>query len=109
MWLIVCPRSVYRQERRGADNYDTNTDATEDEDTPASYSGGPGFKSGRGEQLCLYFFVLFSVPPGECRDSTLKLDHDRFLSNHFENIVLVIENASLNSLQTKIQTTCEEV
>jgi len=28
-----------------------------------------------------------SVPPGECRSSTLKLGHDRFLPNPFQLII----------------------
>jgi hypothetical protein len=41
--------------------------------TPALYSGGPGFKSLPGDRLSwLRFFVFFfSVLPGECRYSTL--------------------------------------
>jgi hypothetical protein len=42
--------------------------------TPASYSGGPRFKSRPGDRLSwLRFFVVFSIPPGECRESTLKI------------------------------------
>jgi hypothetical protein len=47
------------------------------------------------------------VPPGECWDSTLKLDHNRFLPNPFQSgihfiecyIALVTEKVSLNKLQ----------
>jgi hypothetical protein len=57
---------------------------------------------------------IFSVPPGECRDSTSKLCYDRFLPNpfqfiiyvsitfSFDAIILVTENASLNKLQIYI-------
>jgi hypothetical protein len=39
--------------------------------SPASYSGGAGFKSRPGDRLSwLRFVVVFSVPPGKCRDST---------------------------------------
>jgi hypothetical protein len=42
--------------------------------TPASYKRRPGFKSQPGERLSrLRIFVVFSVPPGECRYSTLNL------------------------------------
>jgi hypothetical protein len=55
--------------------------------TPASYSGGSGFKSWPGDQLpwmsCSWFS---SVYPSECRDSTLILDHERFLPNPFQFI-----------------------
>jgi hypothetical protein len=38
----------------------------------ATYLGGPGFKSQTGNWLSwLWFFVISSVPPGKCRDSTL--------------------------------------
>jgi hypothetical protein len=33
------------------------------------------------------FLWLYSVPPGECRNSTLKLGLDRFLPNHFQFII----------------------
>jgi hypothetical protein len=32
------------------------------------------------------FVVVFSVSPGECRNSTLKLGHDRFLRNRLQFI-----------------------
>jgi hypothetical protein len=56
--------------------------------TPASYSGSPGFKSRSTERLSwLRFSWFFSIPPGECRNSTLKLDHARFLPNPFHFII----------------------
>jgi hypothetical protein len=39
--------------------------------TPASYAGGPGFKSWPRDQLSLSLSWLSSVLPGKCRDSTL--------------------------------------
>jgi hypothetical protein len=56
---------------------------------PASYLGGSGFKSQpRDRQSWLRFSRFFSVTPGECRDSTLKLGHDHFLPNPFQFIVI---------------------
>jgi hypothetical protein len=48
-----------------------------------SYSRGLGFKcrSGGGYPEVLRGFS--QSPPGKCRDSTLKLGHDRFLPNFF--------------------------
>jgi hypothetical protein len=57
--------------------------------TPPSYGGGPGFYSGTTRTVILieFFFVIFSVFPDDCRDSTLKLGHDRFLSNPYQLII----------------------
>jgi hypothetical protein len=78
--------------------------------SPASYLGGPRFKFRPGDRLSWLRFSWFSsVPPGKCRDSTLKLGHDRFLPHPFQCfihlssfhstlIVLVAEKASLNKL-----------
>jgi hypothetical protein len=56
--------------------------------TPDSYSGSPGFKSRPGYRLPWLRFPWFSsVPPGEFRDSTLTLGHDRFLPNPSQFIV----------------------
>jgi hypothetical protein len=61
----------------------------------------------------LEFLWFSSVPPGEFRDSTLKVGHDCFLSNHFQllikllssfipcYIVRVTKNHPLNKLQIK--------
>jgi hypothetical protein len=38
--------------------------------TPASHSGGPGFKSRSGDRLFWYFSCFSSVPSDECRDTT---------------------------------------
>jgi hypothetical protein len=47
--------------------------------TPASYTGDPKFKARPGDRLSNWgFSCFFSVPPGECRDSTLKLGYNRF-------------------------------
>jgi hypothetical protein len=47
--------------------------------------GGPGFKSRPGDRLSWLRFLCFSsIPPGECRDSTSTLGHDRFLPNPFQ-------------------------
>jgi hypothetical protein len=52
--------------------------------TPALYSGGPGFKSWPGDQLCWLRFLWFSsVPPGKCQDSTVKLGCVCFLPHPF--------------------------
>jgi hypothetical protein len=57
--------------------------------TPASYSRGPGLKSRPGyQQCCLRFSRSSSVPPGEYRDSTLKLGHYRLLPNPFKFIII---------------------
>jgi hypothetical protein len=64
------------------------------------------------------FSCFFSVPPSECRYSTLKLGSDRFHPTPFwfiisyhpfirRYIVLVTETASLNKLQTNRTNTCE--
>jgi hypothetical protein len=54
----------------------------------SSCSGNPGFKSRPGDWLSwMRVFVLSSVPPGECRNSTLKLGHDRFLPSRFQFII----------------------
>jgi hypothetical protein len=56
--------------------------------TPAWYSGGPGFKSLRGDRLPrLSFFMFFSVPPGKLRETALKLGHDRFIPHYFQLII----------------------
>jgi hypothetical protein len=56
--------------------------------TPASYSGGPVFKSRPGDLLSwLRVFVVFLSPPGKYRDGTLKLGCHRFLPRHFQFIV----------------------
>jgi hypothetical protein len=48
--------------------------------SPASYSGGPGFNSRPGDRLCsLRFFLVVLSPPGKCWDSTLKLVPNLFL------------------------------
>jgi hypothetical protein len=44
---------------------------------------------GLGDLLSwLRFFVVFLVSPGDWRDSAFKLGHDRFLSNHFQFIII---------------------
>jgi hypothetical protein len=72
--------------------------------TPASYSGGPRFKSrSRRPAIPTEVFLLFySVAPGECRDKTLKLGRDRFLPNLFQFIVIHLSTLSstLCSLDT---------
>jgi len=84
------------------------------QNTHASCLGCPRFKSRRrGDRLSWLRFSWFStVPPRECRDSTLKLGHDRFVPNPFQFIIrlsyhrhLVIEKASLNKLPTNEPTT----
>jgi hypothetical protein len=53
--------------------------------TPASYSGGPEFRSRPRDRLSwLRFSLLSSEPPRKCRDSTLELDQDRFLLSPFQ-------------------------
>jgi hypothetical protein len=50
----------------------------------------PGSNLGPGDWLSwLSFFVVFSVTPGECRDSTLKLGDDSFLPNPFQFIIII--------------------
>jgi hypothetical protein len=51
--------------------------------TPASYSGGPMFKSRPG----LKFSWFSSVLPEKCLDSVLKLDHNSFLLHPFLFII----------------------
>jgi hypothetical protein len=49
----------------------------------------PGSNLGPGDRLYSLSFSQFSsVPPGECRDCTLKLGHDRFLSNPFQCMII---------------------
>jgi hypothetical protein len=49
---------------------------------PVSFSGGPKFKSRPGDRISwMMFSWLYSVSPGESRDSNFKLVHDRFLPN----------------------------
>jgi hypothetical protein len=78
--------------------------------TPASYSGGSGFKSWPRDRLSwLRFLVVFLSPPGKCWESTLILGHahSHIVSNsYFTNlpsirrpIFCVTEKASLNKLQ----------
>jgi hypothetical protein len=56
--------------------------------TPAWYSGGPGFKSLPGDRLPrLRFFMFFSVPPGKLRKTALKLGHGRFIPHYFQSII----------------------
>jgi hypothetical protein len=58
---------------------------------PASYSGGPGFKSRPEDRLSWLTFAWFSsIRSGEYRGSTLKLGHDRFLPNHFRFIMIYL-------------------
>jgi hypothetical protein len=69
--------------------------------TPASYSGGPGFKisARRPAILAEVFRGFFSVPSGECIDSALKLGYNRFLPNPFQFIIhLSSFHSSLYSL-----------
>jgi hypothetical protein len=55
---------------------------------PASYTGGPGFKSWPGDRLSwLRTTVLSSVPLGECWGIPLKLDHDSVVPNSFQVII----------------------
>jgi hypothetical protein len=50
--------------------------------TPASYSGGPGFKHRPGNRLSrLRYFVVFSGIPGKCRD--LKIGTRQLPSSFF--------------------------
>jgi hypothetical protein len=55
-------------------------------DTPTSYLGGPGFDSRSRRPASDWGFVVFSVPPGECRDITLKLGHYHLLPNPLQFI-----------------------
>jgi hypothetical protein len=56
--------------------------------TPAYYSGGPGFRSQPGARLVTEVYRGFLVPLGECRDRTeKKIDHDLFLLYPFQLIV----------------------
>jgi hypothetical protein len=78
----------------------------------ALYLGGPGFKSQPWRPATLIeVFRAMSVPPGEFRDSTLKLGHYRFLPNPFQVVILLVilpstlyslvtEKASLNKHQS---------
>jgi hypothetical protein len=57
--------------------------------TSASYSEGPRFKfQPERPAIPIEVYVGFSVHPGECLDSTLKLGHDRFLPNPFQFITI---------------------
>jgi hypothetical protein len=57
--------------------------------TTASNSGVPGSNLCPGDRLSSLRFLWFSsVPPGYCRDSTLKLGHDRFLPDIFKFIII---------------------
>jgi hypothetical protein len=50
--------------------------------TRTLYLGGLGFDyRPRRPAILIEFLWFFSVPPGECRDSTLKLSYDRFVPN----------------------------
>jgi hypothetical protein len=52
--------------------------------TPTSYLGGAGFDSRpRLPDVLSEVFVVFISPSSECRDSTLKLGNDHFLTNFF--------------------------
>jgi hypothetical protein len=56
--------------------------------TPASYSGGPGFKRRPGDRLSwLRVFVVFLSPSRPTRESALKLGHDRFLPKPFQYVI----------------------
>jgi hypothetical protein len=53
-----------------------------------AYSVGLGLKSRPGNWLSWLSFSLFSsVPPGELRDSSLKLSHDHILPNNLQFII----------------------
>jgi hypothetical protein len=73
-------------------------------DTPASYSGGPGFISWlrRPAFLIEGFSVFFSVPPVECRDNLkigpLPLPTESFPIRHHSRITL---SSTLYSLLTE--------
>jgi hypothetical protein len=74
----LCSNSVFRCFVKNK-NYFSKTLPNFVVSTPGSYSGGPGFKSRLGTgypDLC--FSRFSSVPPCKCRNSTLKLGHDRF-------------------------------
>jgi hypothetical protein len=45
-----------------------------------------GLESGYSDR----FFVVSSVPPGECQGSSLKLGHNRFLSNLFHQFFISV-------------------
>jgi hypothetical protein len=66
----------------------------------------PGSDLGQETSYPVWGFSWFlSVPLGEYRNITLQLVHDRFLPNPFQfiirrYIVLVVEKASFNKLQT---------
>jgi hypothetical protein len=51
--------------------------------TPASYWGGSPVQISQRQGILTCFSRFSSVSPGECRDSTLKLGHYRFLPNPF--------------------------
>jgi hypothetical protein len=71
--MMLCIRAEYRDR---VDN------------THASWSEGPVLKSRHGDQLyCLRFSWFFSDPPDECRDSILKLVHDRVLSDPYQFVI----------------------
>jgi hypothetical protein len=58
--------------------------------TPASYSQGLGFKPQHWRPAILIevFSWFYSVPPGECHNSNLKLGHERFQPNPFQVIII---------------------
>jgi hypothetical protein len=58
------------------------------DNTLASYSEGPGFKSRPGDLLSwLSLSWLSTVRTGKRRDNALKLGHDHILSNHFQFVI----------------------
>jgi hypothetical protein len=62
------------------------------------YSEAPGFKSRLGDWLSwLRLSVVFLSAPGECRGSTSKLGHDRFLPNPFQftNLMWIVTNLTV--------------
>jgi hypothetical protein len=64
---------------------------------PASYSGGPGFKSRPGDRLSwLRYFVVFLSSSKQMQGSTSKLGYDHFLPHPFQ---FIIHLSSYHSLQ----------
>jgi hypothetical protein len=74
------------------------------DDTPASCSGGLGFKSRPEDRLFwLSVFVVFFSPSRQMPGLFLKLDHDRFLPHNFQFIIHVSSvHSTLYSLKASL-------
>jgi hypothetical protein len=73
--------------------------------TPASYSGGPGFKSPSRDRLSwLSFIVGFISPSRQMSAYYLKLIQDRFLPHPFQFIIYLLPFHSMLYILSLLKT-----